>query len=78
MLRKIITVLLCLSLTFSTIACSSGPWTQVRQTSSSSKPAVLNSQLSDGKYPIQQATYDDVDGIYSLMLLNTPAGAPPV
>jgi hypothetical protein len=77
MFRKIITLLLCLSLTFSTIACSSGPSTQVRQTSSS-KPAVLNNKLSDGKYPIQQATYDDVDGIYSLMLLNTPAGTPPV
>jgi len=34
--------------------------------------------LSDGKYPVQQATYDDVSGEYSLMLLNTPPGSPPV
>lgn len=30
--------------------------------------------LPDGNYPLQQATYDDIDGSYSLMLLNTPAG----
>ncbi|MEL7409128.1 MAG: hypothetical protein AAFN00_19640, partial [Cyanobacteria bacterium J06558_2] len=29
-------------------------------------------------YPVQQATYNDVDGEYTLMLLNTPAGSPPV
>ena len=34
--------------------------------------------LADGKYPVQQATYDDVSGEYTVMLLNTPAGSPPV
>jgi hypothetical protein len=34
--------------------------------------------LSDGKYPVQQATYDDVNGEYTIMLLNTPPGTPPV
>lgn len=34
--------------------------------------------IADGKYPVQQATYDDVSGEYTLMLLNTPAGTPPV
>ncbi|TVQ46651.1 MAG: hypothetical protein EA365_05035 [Gloeocapsa sp. DLM2.Bin57] len=77
MFRKIITLLLCLSLSLTTIACSSGPSNQVQQTSSN-KPAVLNNQLEDGKYPVQQASYDDVDGIYTLMLLNTPAGKPPI
>jgi len=77
MLRKIITLLLCLSLSWTTIACSSTPSTQSVQTTSS-KPAVLNNRISDGKYTVQQAGYDDVDGIYSLMLLNTPAGVPPV
>ena len=45
MFRKIITLLLCLSLTFSTIACSSGPSTQVRQ-ASSSKPVFTASVKS--------------------------------
>jgi hypothetical protein len=77
MFRKIITLLLCLSLTLTTIACSADNTSQVRQTSSN-KPAVLNNQLQDGKYPVQQASYDDVDGVYTLMLLNTPAGKPPL
>ena len=34
--------------------------------------------IADGKYPVQQATYDDVSGEYTLMLLNTPAGSPPL
>ena len=34
--------------------------------------------IEDGKYPVQQATYDDVSGEYSLMLLNTPAGTSPI
>ncbi|MFM7577223.1 MAG: hypothetical protein ACKO5Q_09845, partial [Microcystaceae cyanobacterium] len=29
------------------------------------------------RYPVQQATYNDSDGIYTLMLLNTPPGASP-
>jgi len=33
--------------------------------------------LADGQYPVQQATYNDADGEYSLMLLNTPRGASP-
>ena len=34
--------------------------------------------ISDGNYPVQQATYDDASGEYSVMLLNTPPGTPPV
>ena len=37
-----------------------------------------NNNLAQGQYPVQQATYDDAEGEYSLMLLNTPAGNPPV
>ena len=33
-----------------------------------------NNNLAQGQYPVQQATYDDAEGEYSLMLLNTPAG----
>jgi hypothetical protein len=34
--------------------------------------------LAQGQYAVQQATYDDAEGEYSLMLLNTPPGSPPV
>ncbi|HEY9643076.1 MAG TPA: hypothetical protein V6C57_21485, partial [Coleofasciculaceae cyanobacterium] len=33
--------------------------------------------IPDGVYPVQQATYNDINGEYTLMLLNTPSGQPP-
>ncbi|NET04883.1 MAG: hypothetical protein F6K09_29570 [Merismopedia sp. SIO2A8] len=76
MLRKFVILLMSITLCWTTLACSS-PET----TSSSNRNlgnASASTRLSDGKYPVQQATYNDVDGQYSLMLLNTPAGTPPV
>jgi hypothetical protein len=40
-------------------------------------PAIAQN-LPNGDYLVQQAAYNDLDGEYSLMLLNTPKGAPPV
>jgi hypothetical protein len=31
--------------------------------------------VADGEYPVQQATYDDADGEYTLMLLNAPTSS---
>lgn len=40
-----------------------------------SQPALQNQRmLPDGQYPLQQATYNDVDGRYGLMVLNAPQG----
>lgn len=36
--------------------------------------AVSEQPLTDNQYPVQQATYDDIDGTYTLMLLNTTPG----
>ena len=80
MLRKIVILLMSLSLCWSTVGCSgtsTSMQTQPSFNNNASVPAAPNS-ISDGKYPVQQATYDDVSGEYSLMLLNTPAGSPPV
>jgi hypothetical protein len=33
------------------------------------------SQIADGEYPVQQATFDDADGEYTLMLLNAPSSS---
>lgn len=33
--------------------------------------------LNQGKYPVQQAMYNDADGGYTLLLLNTPRGKSP-
>jgi hypothetical protein len=41
-------------------------------------PKTNDQNLTAGKYGLQQATFDDGDGIYNLMLLDTPAGMPAV
>ncbi|MFN6465521.1 MAG: hypothetical protein RMZ41_027380 [Nostoc sp. DedVER02] len=66
--RKFTAVFLALSLCVTTVACGGGnettpPAKNVSQSST-------NTKLSDGEYKIQQATYDDATGEYSLFLLN--------
>jgi hypothetical protein len=39
-----------------------------------SAPQVVQTNLSDGQYPVQQATYDDATGEYRVFLLNTAPG----
>lgn len=71
MLRRF-TILFCaLLLSVSTLACSSP------QAANNSNPSAnrefqttTQTRLNDGEYPVQQATYDDSNGEYSLMLLN--------
>jgi hypothetical protein len=76
MLRKLTVLFMAFILCVTTVACTSGPSPQSQQNPGN---VVSNSPpLSDGQYPVQQATYNDVDGTYELMLLNTPAGTPPV
>ncbi|NEO99703.1 MAG: hypothetical protein F6K58_13690 [Symploca sp. SIO2E9] len=76
MLRKFVILLMSVTLCLTTLACGSPETTSSASRNSSNASAPT--RLSDGKYPVQQATYDDGDGQYSLMLLNTPAGTPPV
>ncbi|MEN9520406.1 MAG: hypothetical protein RLZZ381_2994 [Cyanobacteriota bacterium] len=84
MLRKILILFMSLSLCLTTVSCGGSSTTT--STSTQTQPSFENNantaatpiSISDGKYPVQQATYDDVSGEYSLMLLNTPAGTPPV
>ncbi len=68
-LRKFTVVFLALSLCITTVACGGGEQTtptgrNVSQTSTATK-------LSDGQYQVQQATYDDGTGEYTLFLLNS-------
>jgi hypothetical protein len=84
MLRKILILFMSLSLCLTTVSCGGSSTTT--STSTQTQPSFENNantaatpiSISDGKYPVQQATYDDVSGEYNLMLLNTPAGTPPV
>ena len=76
MLSRILAVLLTLTLGFTTVACGSSTSTQ-NPTNFSNNTSIPSNNLSKGKYPVQQANYNDVDGEYTLMLLNTPAGSSP-
>ncbi|MEG4816910.1 hypothetical protein [Microcoleus sp. K5-D4] len=82
MLRKLTIYLMALTFLWTATGCGS-PRTQT-STNPAGNPNINtvrpapNNNLREGQYPVQQATYDDADGEYSLMLLNTPPGSPPV
>ena len=80
MLRKIVILLMSLSLCWTTVGCSSPSISTTTSPSFNNNASISSapSTISDGKYPVQQATYDDATGEYSLMLLNTPPGTRPV
>ncbi|OUL37050.1 hypothetical protein BV372_04405 [Nostoc sp. T09] len=69
-LRRFTAVCLAMSLCLTTVACGGGaeqttpPGRNVSQTSTATK-------LSDGQYQVQQATYDDASGEYTLFLINS-------
>jgi len=77
MSRKFTILLLALTLCWTTIACG-GPTETNPQARNVSAPVATSTQLSDGQYPVQQVEYNDADGEYTVFLLNTPPGKPPV
>lgn len=82
MLRKFAVLLMSLTLCWTTLACGSAP-PPTPQTSQTSQNRDFNTssaqtRLTDGQYSVQQANYDDANGEYTLMLLDTPSGAPPI
>ncbi|MEC4812836.1 MAG: hypothetical protein SAK29_06115 [Scytonema sp. PMC 1069.18] len=68
-LRKFTVIFLALSLCVTTVACGGGADQNVSPTKSSSQ-TTATTRLNDGQYPVQQAQYNDVDGEYTLFLLN--------
>jgi hypothetical protein len=77
MLRKFTIFFISLSFCLSTLACASEPANQVSKDQERAFNApTAPTKIADGKYPVQQATYNDANGEYSLMLLNTPPGTP--
>ncbi len=78
MLRRLLISLMVLTLAVSTIACggspsASGPYSNQSRAESTSAQMPQN-RLSNGQYPVQQATYNDADGEYTVMVLNTKPG----
>lgn len=77
MIRKFLLFSMTLSLAMSTFACTSASLNSTSSPSpqvEASIAAATPTRISDGTYPVQQATYDDGTGEYSLMLLNTLPG----
>ncbi len=79
MLRKLLIIFLAISVGLTSVSCGSNNESKTNP----SNPSVLSTKnvgakLGDGKYEVQQATYNDGNGEYAVMLLNTPAGSPPV
>jgi hypothetical protein len=79
MFRKLIILLMCLSLCWTTVACGSSNSTASYSTQPQTRTvAATTNQPTSGEYPLQQAQYDDASGEYTFMLLNTPSGKSPV
>ncbi len=69
-LRKLTSVILAISLCLTAVACG-GRTNQTTLQGSNFTQTAASTRLSDGQYPVQQATYDDANGEYTLLLLNS-------
>ncbi|MBW4659488.1 MAG: hypothetical protein KME15_12500 [Drouetiella hepatica Uher 2000/2452] len=85
MFRKFLIFSMMLTLVLTTVACGGpssgdsigGSTTRSPQVDPSGKVdsnQVAKVQIADGTYPVQQASYDDINGGYTLMLLNAAPG----
>lgn len=79
MFNRIVAVFLTLFLSFGVISCGN-PDTQALGNSPNltNNTTIKENTIPTGKYPVQKATFNDIDGEYTLMLLNTPPGGSPV
>ncbi|MGI0482202.1 hypothetical protein ACN4EE_15645 [Geminocystis sp. CENA526] len=79
MFKPIIAIFLTLVLSFGTVACGSANSVNTNNpTTFTNNTNIPKNNIASGQYTVQQATFNDVDGEYTLMLLNTPAGSSPV
>jgi len=78
MLRKLTVLFMCLTLCWTIVACGSSNTTSYQNSNPNISSNRNRNQVTEGVYPVQQATYNDANGEYSLMLLNTPSGKPPI
>jgi hypothetical protein len=78
MFRKLFSVLIAFLLFLSTVGYSQPALSAPLSLGALVAQATPQTRLSDGQYLLQQASYDDGDGSYTLMLLDTPPGEPSV
>lgn len=76
MLQKLLAIFLTITLGFTTVACGANTVNRTNTNFTNNTTQAINN-IPSGEYPVQQATFNDVDGEYNLMLLNTPSGSSP-
>lgn len=78
MLRRLLIVSMAFTLALTSVGCGNSDRSQSpansSQGSASESPVPPQNQLANGEYPVQQATYNDGNGEYSVALLNTKPG----
>lgn len=78
MIRNLLVISMAVGLSLTSFACTSSSLNRDSNSSQTQTTAVSSpSVIADGSYPVQQATYDDGSGEYTLMLLNAPSGQSP-
>ncbi len=75
--RKLFTFSMALLLGVITVSCG-GNVTATADNARNPVVAQAPAALPEGRYPVQQASYNDANGEYTLFLLNTGSGVPPV
>jgi uncharacterized membrane protein YgcG len=77
-LRKFTVVVLALSLCVTTVGCGGGATNEVNsqatpqaRNQSANQVSQVSAKLADGQYEVQQASYDDSNGVYTLFLLGS-------
>jgi len=78
MLRRFILLIMAVSLCWTTVACGNNEVASNSAQSPTVQSSAPRASLPSGQYPVQQATYNDANGEYSVVLLNTPPGVPAV
>jgi hypothetical protein len=74
MLRRFLVYAMVLTLAITTVSCGGSPNQGGSSNPTAQSARAVQNRLSDGQYPVQQATYNDADGEYTVMLLNTKPG----
>ncbi|NET73593.1 MAG: hypothetical protein F6K62_22430 [Sphaerospermopsis sp. SIO1G2] len=70
-MRKLTIFCLVLSLCMTTVACGGNETTQTTSSAANRTRTAAPTKISDGEYSVQQATYNDADGVYTLFLLGS-------
>jgi hypothetical protein len=80
MLRRLLIYVMVLTVGIATVACGGAPSnggplsSQPQSREVAANNQAVQNRLADGQYPVQQATYNDAEGEYTVMVLNTKPG----